>query len=90
VRGADLREPRSDKSTSSRNTVIEIELNVAVTKVISLKLSIKTYNEVEELCKKFNYRSRSEFIRDAIEFYIKILKHFNNREKVKEVLNKMS
>jgi len=83
-----LREPRSDKSTSSRNTVIE--LDVAVTKVISLKLNIETYNEVEQLYKKFNYRSRSEFIRDAIEFYIKVLKHFNNREKVKEVLNKMS
>jgi predicted DNA-binding protein len=88
VREADLREPRSDKSTSSRNTVIE--LDVAVTKVISLKLDIETYNEVEQLYKKFNYRSRSEFIRDAIEFYIKVLKHFNNREKVKEVLNKMS
>lgn len=83
-----MREPRSDKSTSSRNTVIE--LDVAVTKVISLKLDIETYNEVEQLYKKFNYRSRSEFIRDAIEFYIKVLKHFNNREKVKEVLNKMS
>lgn len=83
-----MREPRSDKSTSSRNTVIE--LDVAVTKVISLKLNIETYNEVEQLYKKFNYRSRSEFIRDAIEFYIKVLKHFNNREKVKEVLNKMS
>jgi predicted DNA-binding protein len=88
VREADLREPRSDKSTSSRNTVIE--LDVAVTKVISIKLNIETYNEVEQLYKKFNYRSRSEFIRDAIEFYIKVLKHFNNREKVKEVLNKMS
>jgi predicted DNA-binding protein len=88
VREAGLREPRSDKSTSSRNTVIE--LDVAVTKVISLKLNIETYNEVEQLYKKFNYRSRSEFIRDAIEFYIKVLKHFNNREKVKEVLNKMS
>jgi len=83
-----LREPRSDKSTSSRNTVIE--LDVTVTKVISLKLNVETYNEVEQLYKKFNYRSRSEFIRDAIEFYIKVLKHFNNREKVKEVLNKMS
>jgi len=88
VREADLREPRSDKSTSSRNTVIE--LDVAVTKVISLKLNMETFNEVEQLYKKFNYRSRSEFIRDAIEFYIKVLKHFNNREKVKEVLNKMS
>jgi predicted transcriptional regulator len=88
VREADLREPRSDKSTSSRNTVIE--LDVAVTKVISIKLDIETYNEVEQLYKKFNYRSRSEFIRDAIGFYIKVLKHFNNREKVKEVLNKMS
>jgi predicted DNA-binding protein len=88
VREADLREPRSDKSTSSRNTVIE--LDVAVTKVISLKLNIETYNEIEQLYKKFNYRSRSEFIRDAIEFYIKVLKHFNNREKAKEVLNKMS
>ena len=83
-----MREPRSDKSTSSRNTVIE--LDVAVTKAISIKLDIETYNEVEQLYKKFNYRSRSEFIRDAIEFYIKVLKHFNNREKVKEVLNKMS
>lgn len=83
-----MREPRSDKSTSSRNTVIE--LDIAVTKVISIKLDIETYNEVEQLYKKFNYRSRSEFIRDAIEFYIKVLKHFNNREKVKEVLNKMS
>ena len=83
-----MREPRSDKSTSSRNTVIE--LDVAVTKVISLKLNIETYNEVEQLYKKFNYRSRSEFIRDAIEFYIKVLKYFNSREKVKEVLNKMS
>ena len=88
MREADLREPRSDKSTSSRNTVIE--LDVTVTKVISLKLNVETYNEVEQLYKKFNYRSRSEFIRDAIEFYIKVLKHFNNREKVKEVLNKMS
>jgi len=83
-----LREPRSDKSTSSRNTVIE--LNVAITKVISLKLNMETFNEVEQLYKKFNYRSRSEFIRDAIEFYIKVLKHFNNREKVKEVLNEIS
>jgi len=86
--GAGLREPRSDKSTSSRNTVIE--LNVAITKVISLKLNMETFNEVEQLYKKFNYRSRSEFIRDAIEFYIKVLKHFNNREKVKEVLNEIS
>uniref|UniRef100_A0A7C4FES7 Ribbon-helix-helix protein, CopG family n=1 Tax=Ignisphaera aggregans TaxID=334771 RepID=A0A7C4FES7_9CREN len=83
-----MREPRSDKSTSSRNTVIE--LNVAITKVISLKLNMETFNEVEQLYKKFNYRSRSEFIRDAIEFYIKVLKHFNNREKVKEVLNEIS
>ena len=83
-----MREPRSDKSTSSRNTVIE--LDVAVTKVISLKLNMETFNEVEQLYKKFNYRSRSEFIRDAIEFYIKVLKHFNNREKVKEVLNEIS
>jgi metal-responsive CopG/Arc/MetJ family transcriptional regulator len=82
-----LRDPSNAKNTS-RDTIIE--LNVAITKVISLKLDMETLNEVEQLCRKFNYKSRSEFIRDAIQFYIKALKHFNNREKIVKILDQMT
>jgi metal-responsive CopG/Arc/MetJ family transcriptional regulator len=77
----------SNKNETSRSTTIE--LGITLTKVISLKLDIETLNEIEQLYKKFNYKSRSEFIRDAIQFYIKALKHFNNREKVDELFKEM-
>jgi metal-responsive CopG/Arc/MetJ family transcriptional regulator len=77
----------SNKNETSRSTIIE--LGITLTKVISLKLDIETLNEIEQLYKKFNYKSRSEFIRDAIQFYIKALKHFNNREKVDELFKEM-
>jgi metal-responsive CopG/Arc/MetJ family transcriptional regulator len=76
-----------NKNETSRSTIIE--LGITLTKVISLKLDIETFNEIEQLYKKFNYKSRSEFIRDAIQFYIKALKHFNNREKVDELFKEM-
>jgi hypothetical protein len=76
-----------NKNETSRSTIIE--LGITLTKVISLKLDIETLNEIEQLYKKFNYKSRSEFIRDAIQFYIKALKHFNNREKVDELFKEM-
>ncbi|MEM0026501.1 MAG: ribbon-helix-helix domain-containing protein [Ignisphaera sp.] len=64
----------------------EIELDIVATKVISVKIDIETLNEMEDLCRKHHYRSRSDFIRDAIRLYINILKQVNDKSKLEELL----
>ena len=66
-----------------------IELEITSTKVISLKIDTATLSEIEQLYRKYNYRSRSEFIREALHFYIALLKRYNDKEKVMKILNEL-
>lgn len=63
----------------------EIELDIVPTKVISVKIDAETLSEMENLCRKHHYRSRSDFIREAIRFYINILKQINDKNKLEEL-----
>jgi len=67
-----------------RGNVIEIDLGL--TKVVSVKVDMATLKEIDELYKSFEYRSRSEFIREALIMYMKLLKRFG-REGVKKLVN---
>ncbi|MDK6028037.1 ribbon-helix-helix domain-containing protein [Ignisphaera sp. 4213-co] len=69
-----------------RNVNTEIELDIMPTKVISVKIDFETLNEIETLCKKHHYRSRSDFIREAIKLYIYLLKQVNDKKDVEEML----
>ena len=64
----------------------EIELDIMATKVISVKIDIETLSEIEDLCRKHHYKSRSDFIRDAIRLYINILKQVDDKNKLEELL----
>jgi len=63
-----------------------IEIDIGLTKVVSVKLDLATLKEIDELYKSFDYRSRSEFIREALTIYMKLLKRFG-REGVKKLVN---
>lgn len=41
-------------------------------KVVSIKLEYDIINEIDEVWRKLGYRSRSEFIREAILYYIQL------------------
>ena len=68
----------------SRGNVIEIDLGL--TKVVSVKLDLATLKEIDEVYRSYDYRSRSEFIREALMVYMKLLKRFG-REGVKKLVN---
>ncbi|MEL9939584.1 MAG: ribbon-helix-helix domain-containing protein [Ignisphaera sp.] len=64
----------------------EIELDIMATKVVSVKIDIETLSEIEDLCRKHHYKSRSDFIRDAIKLYISILKQVDDKNKLEKLL----
>jgi metal-responsive CopG/Arc/MetJ family transcriptional regulator len=72
-----------------RDSVIELAINFTRTKTISVKLDAETIDEIEKLRKRFNYSNRSEFIRDAIRFYIKFLSNLNEKGELEEIIEKL-
>ncbi len=56
------------------------ELNVRVPRIISIKLEQGTLRMLDDIWKKAGYRSRSDFIRDAIKIYIELLEEIAKRE----------
>lgn len=51
-----------------------IEVNVGSMKIMSVKLEIEFIQKIDNLWKKYGYKSRSDFIRDALAFYLNKLK----------------
>jgi metal-responsive CopG/Arc/MetJ family transcriptional regulator len=72
-----------------RDSVIELAINFTKSKTISVKLDAETIDEIEKLRKRFNYSNRSEFIRDAIRFYIKVLSNLNEKDEIEEIIEKL-
>ncbi|MCI4438088.1 MAG: ribbon-helix-helix protein, CopG family [Ignisphaera sp.] len=72
-----------------RDNVIELAIDFTKTKTISVKLDAETIDEIERLRKRFNYSNRSEFIRDAIRFYIKVLSNLNEKDEIEEIIEKL-
>lgn len=66
-----------------------IELNIGVTKVVSVKLDIDVVNELDKMIKRHNFKSRSEFIREALNLYIKLLNIYSRKELKKIVENEL-
>uniref|UniRef100_A0A7C4H5Y5 Ribbon-helix-helix protein, CopG family n=1 Tax=Ignisphaera aggregans TaxID=334771 RepID=A0A7C4H5Y5_9CREN len=66
------------------NQIIEIE--IPLTKVISIKIDVETLNETNIIFKKKGFRSRSELIREALVTYIELLKKFD-RDELKKIVS---
>uniref|UniRef100_A0A7J3QFB5 Ribbon-helix-helix protein, CopG family n=1 Tax=Ignisphaera aggregans TaxID=334771 RepID=A0A7J3QFB5_9CREN len=66
-----------------------IELNIESTKVISVKLSLDVINELDKMVRKHNFKSRSEFIREALNLYIKLLNMYDRKELRNIIENKL-
>ncbi len=77
----------SSGNVKNRGKVIEID--IGLTKVVSVKLDLSTLKEIDDAYRKYDYRSRSEFIREAISVYMKLLRRFG-REGVKKLVNGVS
>jgi Arc/MetJ-type ribon-helix-helix transcriptional regulator len=56
------------------------ELNVRIPRIISIKLEQGTLRMLDDAWKKAGYRSRSDFIRDAIKIYMELLEEISRRE----------
>jgi len=70
----------------TRSTIIEIDIGYP--KVVSVKLDMALLKEIDELCRQLNYRSRSEFIREALRLYVNLLK-LKGREGVKNLFKQI-
>lgn len=71
----------------NRNLVFDdtIEIiSVPPTKVVSIKLPVDVIDLVDELWRKYGFRSRSEFIREAIIFYASVLEVVRKRQEKKD------
>jgi metal-responsive CopG/Arc/MetJ family transcriptional regulator len=66
-----------------------IELDIETTKVISVKLSLDIINELDKMVRKHNFKSRSEFIREALNLYIKLLNMYDRKELRNVIENKL-
>uniref|UniRef100_A0A7C5UYD2 Ribbon-helix-helix protein, CopG family n=1 Tax=Ignisphaera aggregans TaxID=334771 RepID=A0A7C5UYD2_9CREN len=73
----------------NRNRNSYIELNIETTKVISVKLSLDIINELDKMVRKHNFKSRSEFIREALNLYIKLLNMYDRKELRNVIENKL-
>jgi len=69
----------------TRNNYRTFELEIPLTKVISIKIDTETLKEADFIYRRRGFKSRSEFIREAIAIYIELLKKFD-RDEVKRVL----
>ncbi|MCC6015568.1 MAG: ribbon-helix-helix domain-containing protein [Desulfurococcaceae archaeon] len=69
----------------TKNNYRVFELEIPLTKVISIKIDSETLKEADFIYRKRGFRSRSEFIREAIAIYIELLKKFD-RDEVKRIL----
>ncbi|HWQ17634.1 MAG TPA: ribbon-helix-helix domain-containing protein [Sulfolobales archaeon] len=56
------------------------ELNVRIPRIVSIKLEQGTLRMLDDAWKKAGYRSRSDFIRDAIKIYMELLEEIARRE----------
>uniref|UniRef100_A0A7C2VDN9 Ribbon-helix-helix protein, CopG family n=1 Tax=Ignisphaera aggregans TaxID=334771 RepID=A0A7C2VDN9_9CREN len=63
-----------------------IELDVPLSKVISIKIDTETLKETDIIYRKRGFRSRSELIREAIAFYIELLKRYD-REEIRRIIH---
>jgi Arc/MetJ-type ribon-helix-helix transcriptional regulator len=55
------------------------ELDLRMPKTVSIKMEQRLLRQMDEAWRKMGYKTRSEFIRDAIEVYIKILEELSKQ-----------
>jgi len=60
-----------------------IEINLGLTRVISIKLDEDMVRDIDTIYRKHNYRSRSELIREALLLYTELLKRYSRDETIK-------
>lgn len=68
-----------------KNNYRSFELEIPLTKVISIKIDTEMLKETDFIYRKRGFKSRSEFIREAIAIYLELLKKFD-RDEVKRLL----
>ncbi|RLG86050.1 MAG: hypothetical protein DRO18_04935 [Thermoprotei archaeon] len=51
-----------------------VEVNAGNMRIMSVKLEIRALRKIDETWRKFGYRSRSDFIRDALRYFLNKLK----------------
>lgn len=68
------------------NNYYVIEVEIPLTKVISIKIDAETLKETDTLCKRKGFKSRSELIREAISTYIELLKRYD-RDELKKIMS---
>ncbi len=56
------------------------ELDVRIPRIISIKLDQGTLKKLDDMWKKAGYKSRSDFIRNAIKIYIELLDEISKQE----------
>ncbi len=66
-----------------------IELNIRTTKIVSVKLDVDVVYELDKMIKKHNFKSRSEFIREALNLYIELLNMYGRKELKDIIKNKL-
>jgi len=64
--------------TSEENSYIE--LDIRATKIVSVKLDVDVIYELDKMVRRHNFKSRSEFIREALSLYIKLLNIYGRKE----------
>jgi len=77
----------SSRNTKPRGKVIEID--IGLTKVVSVKLDLSMLKEIDDTYREYDYKSRSEFIREAIQVYMKLLRRFG-RNGIRKLVNGVS
>ncbi len=65
----------------SRKDSIEIFVTPP-SKVVSVKMDVELLNKIDEVCRRRGFPSRSEFIRQAVIFYIEYLSRLEREELV--------
>lgn len=56
------------------------ELDMRMQKIVSIKLDQRLLEHIDEMWRKAGYRSRSDFIREAIKAYMEMLQTRNTME----------
>lgn len=64
------------------------ELDLKMPKTVSIKMEQRQLRQMDEAWRKMGYKTRSEFIRDAIELYIKILEELSKQSQNQDNLEK--
>jgi len=52
-----------------------IEIDLTINRVLTVKVDYKLLDEIDMLWPRFGFKSRSDFIRTALQFYISLLKN---------------